>query len=81
MFIHGGDWVAGSSQQYPGHVLATREVVVVTFNYRLGALGMEHNNYYDQLSGMILIYLQKLGGLVRSLKLSFDNNDMSSSFH
>ena len=31
--------MAGASQQYPGQVLATREIVVVTFNYRLGALG------------------------------------------
>ncbi len=39
VWIHDGDFVEGTSQKYPGHVLATREVVTVTFNYRLGALG------------------------------------------
>ena len=41
----------GTAQQYPGHVLATKEVVVVTFNYRLGALGKLQytvlKNFYD----------------------------------
>lgn len=40
VWIHDGDFVEGTSQKHPGHVLATREVVVVTFNYRLSALGM-----------------------------------------
>ena len=39
VYIHSGEFTHGTSQQYPGHVLATRDVVVVTFNYRLGALG------------------------------------------
>ena len=30
----------GASQQYPGVFLAERKVVVVTFNYRLNALGL-----------------------------------------
>jgi para-nitrobenzyl esterase len=41
-FIHGGAFTAGSSQHtmYDGHELAARgDVVVVSFNYRLGALG------------------------------------------
>ena len=39
VYFHGGRFMYGSAQQFPGHVLATREVVVVTVNYRLGALG------------------------------------------
>ena len=39
IWIHSGDFLHGTAQTYPGHVLATREVVVVTFNYRLGAFG------------------------------------------
>ncbi|KAH3710118.1 hypothetical protein DPMN_069585 [Dreissena polymorpha] len=39
VFIHGGGWTMGASQQYPGVFLAERGVVVVTFNYRLNALG------------------------------------------
>ncbi|KAG0715389.1 Neuroligin-4, Y-linked [Chionoecetes opilio] len=39
-YIHGGDLDHGASSQFPGHMLAGfGEVVVVTFNYRLGALG------------------------------------------
>ena len=41
VFIHGGAWVHGSSNQagYDGREIATRGVVVVSINYRLGALG------------------------------------------
>ena len=40
VFIHGGGFYWGGSQFYPGHILAASQgVVVVTFNYRLGALG------------------------------------------
>ncbi|XP_018325997.1 neuroligin-4, Y-linked isoform X2 [Agrilus planipennis] len=39
-YIHGGDFTHGASNLFPGHILATfYEVVVVTINYRLGALG------------------------------------------
>ena len=41
VFIHGGGYTMGSSHQYPGVFLAERDVVVVTFNYRLGPLGMK----------------------------------------
>ncbi|TGZ62645.1 hypothetical protein CRM22_007313 [Opisthorchis felineus] len=37
--IHGGRFVYGSSHMCPGHVLASKGVVVVTFNYRLGPFG------------------------------------------
>jgi carboxylesterase type B len=39
-YIHGGDFMRGASNLFPGHVMAAfYEVVVVTINYRLGALG------------------------------------------
>lgn len=43
VWIHSGNFSYGTAQQQPGHVLATHEVVVVTFNYRIGALGESHN--------------------------------------
>ncbi|XP_038110075.1 cholinesterase isoform X1 [Culex quinquefasciatus] len=40
IYIHGGEFVRGASNTFPGQMLAAfYEVVVVTFNYRLGALG------------------------------------------
>ena len=40
VWIHGGGFTLGSSTEYPGHVLAAfNDVIVVTFNYRLGILG------------------------------------------
>lgn len=40
VWIHGGGFAFGSSTEYPGHVLATfNDVIVVTLNYRLGILG------------------------------------------
>jgi len=40
MHIHGGKFEHGSGNAFPGHMLAaSQEVVVVTFNYRLGVLG------------------------------------------
>jgi hypothetical protein len=39
-YIHGGEFMRGASNLFPGHVMAAfYEVVVVTINYRLGALG------------------------------------------
>lgn len=40
VYIHGGDFIHGASNLFPGHIMATfYNVVVVTLNYRLGALG------------------------------------------
>ncbi len=40
VWIHGGGFVTGSGREYDGHILAeTQDVIVVTINYRLGALG------------------------------------------
>lgn len=40
VYIHGGDFTSGASNLFPAHMMAGfYEVVVVTLNYRLGALG------------------------------------------
>ncbi|KAG1665144.1 Neuroligin-4, X-linked [Nymphon striatum] len=40
IYIHGGFFNYGSANRFPAHMLsASMEVVVVTFNYRLGVLG------------------------------------------
>ena len=38
-WIHGGDFSVGSSNQYDPSDLVKQDIVVVTFNYRLGAFG------------------------------------------
>lgn len=48
VFIHGGGWTMGASQQYPAQFIAERKVVVVTFNYRLNALGMQFYFIVDE---------------------------------
>jgi para-nitrobenzyl esterase len=50
VWIHGGAFIlgSGSSPGYDGSALARRgDVVVVTINYRLGALGFLHLGYLD----------------------------------
>lgn len=39
VWIHGGGYFTGSARGYDGQVLARKGAVVVTLNYRLGALG------------------------------------------
>lgn len=39
IFFHGGNFQAGSSNDWPGHILSSRGIVVVTVNYRLGVFG------------------------------------------
>uniref|UniRef100_A0A146M8W7 Neuroligin-4, X-linked n=2 Tax=Lygus hesperus TaxID=30085 RepID=A0A146M8W7_LYGHE len=40
VYIHGGDFIHGASNLFPAHIMAGfYDVVVVTINYRLGALG------------------------------------------
>lgn len=42
VWIHGGYYEASSGSAYDGRILASRgEVIVVTVNYRLGALGIK----------------------------------------
>lgn len=55
VWIHGGGFVSGSGASilYEGNALATRgDLVVVTFNYRLGALGfLAHPRLCDDATG------------------------------
>ncbi|ELU05538.1 hypothetical protein CAPTEDRAFT_228175 [Capitella teleta] len=40
VWIHGGAYLVGGSEQFPGHLIAAQEnVIVVTLNYRLGVWG------------------------------------------
>ncbi|XP_076052701.1 esterase E4-like [Oratosquilla oratoria] len=39
VFLHGGAYIRGASASYGAHKIMTENVVVVTLNYRLGALG------------------------------------------
>ncbi|XP_074656638.1 acetylcholinesterase-like [Tubulanus polymorphus] len=39
VYFHGGEFNYGSGQLFPGYYLATREVILVTVNYRLGPFG------------------------------------------
>lgn len=52
VWIHGGAFIAGGSNQYPGHKLAQdKNVIVVTMNYRLGALGFLSHPAVDTALG------------------------------
>lgn len=54
VFIHGGAFIVGSASSdfYNGKKLANHDVVVVTFNYRLGLLGfMELGNLDNNYNG------------------------------
>lgn len=45
VYIHGGEFYKGASNLFPGHMLAAfYDVVVVSINYRLGALGKKMSN-------------------------------------
>ena len=51
LYIHGGAFLmgAGSEEAYRGLALAAyRDVIVVTFNYRLGVLGFLSTGSYPQ---------------------------------
>ena len=54
VFVHGGAFVTGSGSgvMYRGELLAARDVVVVTINYRLGILGfLAHPSLTDARGG------------------------------
>ncbi|KAK0406745.1 hypothetical protein QR680_018777 [Steinernema hermaphroditum] len=64
VFFHGGNFQTGSSSDWPGHILASRGLVVVTVNYRLGAFGFlslgdrDTGNYglQDQRAALAWVY-------------------------
>ena len=43
VFFHGGAFRMGSGDRYGPSYIIDRDVVLVTINYRLGALGMQFN--------------------------------------
>ncbi|WP_282790805.1 carboxylesterase family protein [Streptomyces sp. CC224B] len=70
VYIHGGGWFvgAGSDPVYDGERLAHRgDLVVVTFNYRLGALGWGlHEDLVDPVTGSFANWgLQDQAALLR----------------
>ena len=46
MFVHGGSYQNGMGAMFDGSVMATHGIIVVTFNYRLGPLGMSKDREY-----------------------------------
>ncbi|CAG9531454.1 unnamed protein product [Cercopithifilaria johnstoni] len=64
VFFHGGNFQTGSSNEWPGHILSSRGIVVVTVNYRLGAFGFlsfgdaNTGNYGLQDQGTALQFVQ-----------------------
>src|SRR5690606_824688 len=54
VWVHGGALVAGGSEQYDGARLAREHgVVIVTLNYRLGALGLLAHPGLDAQRGAV----------------------------
>uniref|UniRef100_A0A914GZ99 Carboxylesterase type B domain-containing protein n=1 Tax=Globodera rostochiensis TaxID=31243 RepID=A0A914GZ99_GLORO len=49
VFLHGGNFQTGTANDWPGHVLASRGIVVVAVNYRLGPFGFM--SLGDELTG------------------------------
>jgi len=48
VYIHGGEFQRGASNTFPAHIMAVfYKVVVVTINYRLGALGQFQLPFID----------------------------------
>uniref|UniRef100_A0A0N4Z6L7 COesterase domain-containing protein n=1 Tax=Parastrongyloides trichosuri TaxID=131310 RepID=A0A0N4Z6L7_PARTI len=80
VFFHGGNNQWGSSSDWPGHILASRGMVVVTVNYRLGPFGymslgdMETGNYglQDQRCALQWIqhHISAFGGDVKAVTIA-----------
>ena len=48
VWIHGGALVTGSGSEYPGELLTSKGVVLVTINYRLGRFGFNAHELLSQ---------------------------------
>lgn len=59
VWFHGGAYQTGTSIQYPGHFLATRNVVVVAANYRLAYFGFAYTGN-DACPGNFGLFDQKM---------------------
>ncbi len=55
VYIHGGSYEVGSGKLYDGTVLAMNGVVVVTINYRLGALGEIFLKFFADLTRTLFV--------------------------
>lgn len=65
IYIHGGDYMYGASNVFPAHVMATfYKVVVVSINYRLGALGFLSTG--DENSPGMIPFLSQRNTIIRS---------------
>ncbi|KRY51457.1 Neuroligin-1, partial [Trichinella britovi] len=64
VFFHGGGFQVGTSSDWPGHILASKGLVVVTANYRLGpfgfiSLGDKHTGNYGLMDqNLVLKWVQ-----------------------
>ena len=54
VWFHGGAFQSGTGFSYPGYFLASRDVIVVTVNYRLGIFGVYHRILHDETYMSIL---------------------------
>lgn len=57
VYIHGGSLVYGYGSQYQPDYILDKPVVLVTFNYRLGLLGIQINIAYFEYGITIIINL------------------------
>ena len=56
-WIYGGAYQQGGTVTYPGHYLASRGVVVVTVNYRMGKFGKFHWDPFLTVLFILMDYL------------------------
>uniref|UniRef100_A0A183E6I3 COesterase domain-containing protein n=1 Tax=Gongylonema pulchrum TaxID=637853 RepID=A0A183E6I3_9BILA len=91
VFLHGGNFQTGSSNEWPGHVLASRGIVVVSVNYRLGAFGFlgfgdtKTGNYglQDQRTALQFVqdHIASFGGNPRQVTLVGHDAGAVNLFH
>lgn len=74
LYIHGGAFMRGSSgvEMYGPDYLIQKDVVFVSFNYRIGALGMIFDSLVDNLEECSTI----LQGSSRSILPCWDFREM-----
>ena len=57
VLIHGGAYLRGSSASFgPNKLVGTHDMVLVTFNYRIGILGRSGYSYIGFNSKFIIIF-------------------------
>ncbi|KAL7080090.1 hypothetical protein ACQ4LE_000284 [Meloidogyne hapla] len=91
IFFHGGNFQTGSANDWPGHILASRGIVVVNVNYRLGpfgfmSLGDEKGNYgiQDQRAALNFVrqHIYAFGGDPNAVTIvGHDSGAVSGGIH